>query len=95
MEEVAALAIKLGEDVSIKLDDLMEKRGWKLAREDQPGIYVRRADTPAEDTIEWTFESPDMLKALHARQERRKRVLEKWNARRIHRMKRAVSFERK
>ncbi len=77
----------------LELDTLMKKGGWKLAREDQPGIYVRQALTPADDTIDWTFGSPEMLAALHARQARRKRVLERWRARRAGRINRTASFE--
>jgi len=89
------VAIDSDAEAKLDLDTVMKRRGWKLARADQPGIYVRTADTPAEDTIEFTFESPDMMAAFHARQARRKRVLEKWNARRVSRMTRAAGFQSK
>ena len=52
---------------------VLEARGWKLIRENQPGIYVRRQEIPAFDAIDWTSEPLAMIAELKIRQERQKR----------------------
>jgi hypothetical protein len=45
----------------------MELAGWKLAREDQPGIYVRRQDIIKNDPIDWSSEPTVLIRELHSR----------------------------
>lgn len=45
----------------------MESAGWKLAREDQPGIYVRRQDVIKNDPIDWSSEPTVLIKELKNR----------------------------
>jgi hypothetical protein len=49
----------------------LEASGWKLARKDQPGIYVRVETTPANDIIDWTSEPTAMLRDLERIRSRR------------------------
>jgi hypothetical protein len=57
----------------------LESVGWKLARADQPGIYVKAENILANDEIDWTSEPDSMLldlkkvRASRERQIRRKR----------------------
>jgi hypothetical protein len=51
----------------------MEATGFKLAKEGQPGIYVRRDEIIANDPIDWTSEPIDLKKKL-------KRFRKKMNA---------------
>jgi hypothetical protein len=52
---------------------VLEARGWKLIRENQPGIYVRKQEIPAFDAIDWTSEPIAMINELQVRQERQER----------------------
>jgi hypothetical protein len=45
----------------------MESAGWKLAREDQPGIYVRRQDVIKNDPIDWSSAPTVLIRELRSR----------------------------
>ena len=73
--------------------DVLESRGWKLAREDQPGIYVREQEIPAYDSIDWTSEPTAMLLELQRRRDRRmKRTRRQIKQTRKAQVKKAISL---
>ena len=49
----------------------LESSGWRLVRDDQPGIYVRVE--PMDDQIDWTSAPTSMLADLERIRARRKR----------------------
>ena len=51
----------------------LESAGWRLSREDQPGIYTRVESVLANDSIDWASEPTDMLRDLERVRARRKR----------------------
>lgn len=50
----------------------MEANGFRLERENQPGIYVRREEVIASDPIDWTSEPIALKKKLLRLQKKRK-----------------------
>lgn len=68
------------------MEQKMEEQGWVLARSDQPGIYIRQATIPAEDTIDWVSEPTELLTALREREERKTTILERYRAQKLRRL---------
>lgn len=64
----------------------LENAGWKLARDDQPGIYVRAETVPANDVIDWVSKPFAMLEDLERVRGRRERNIRRKQNKKRHRV---------